>query len=103
MKDWTLICTTCKTDELDCGNKGWQSIEQHMSKNKHRENVKLIKGNATFINVTQTSNIQLQQPSTSSIISTATLTHPIKIISFQDQVTRAEAVWAINAAQHGYS
>jgi len=38
----TFICSICKTDELSCGNKGWQSIEQHMNNKKHRDNLKLI-------------------------------------------------------------
>ena len=74
-----------------------------MNNKKHRENLKLIKENATFISVSQANHLQPQQFPTRPIISTLTLIHPAKTISFQDQVTRAEALWAINAARHGYS
>jgi hypothetical protein len=97
----TFICSICKTDELSCGNKGWQSIEQHMNNKKHRDNLKLIQQNSTFTIRNELS--VTQQGSLSSNVSTVTLTRPNKNMSFTDQVTRAEALWAINAARHGYS
>ena len=45
----TFICTLCKTSELSCANKGWQSIERHMNNEKHRDNLQLIKENSTFV------------------------------------------------------
>src|SRR5271163_2807955 len=63
----TFICTLCKTDELCCGNKGWQSIERHMKNKKHCDNLKLIKENSTFVIRTEP-NHQPQQGSSSSTI-----------------------------------
>ena len=83
-KDSTFICSIYKTAELDCGNKGWQSLEQHMSNKRHQENIKLIKGNTTFVTVIHDNDVQSQQHSRLPIISTITLTHPTKTISFQD-------------------
>jgi hypothetical protein len=99
----TLICKLCKTDELTCANKGWQAIEQHMSNKKHRDNLKLIKENSTFITRIESSSAPLQQSSSSSTISLVTLAHQPKKISFTDQVTRAETLWAINVTRHGFS
>ena len=98
----TFICTICKTDELTCGNKGWQSIERHMNDKKHRDNLKLIKENSTFIVRTEPTLNQNQEIS-SSTVPTVTLAHHTKNIGFADQVTCAEPLWAIHAARHGYS
>jgi hypothetical protein len=100
----TFICTVCKTGELCCGNKGWQSIECHMKNKKHCDNLKLIKENSTFIVRTEPNDQQQQQEySSSSVVSMVTLGHQNKNLNFSDQVTRAEALWAMNVARHGYS
>ncbi len=44
----TFICALCKTYDLCCGNKGWQSIERHMKNKKHSDNLKLLKENNIF-------------------------------------------------------
>ncbi|CAF3819452.1 unnamed protein product, partial [Rotaria sp. Silwood1] len=97
-----FICTLCKTDELCCGNKGWQSVESHMNNKKHRDTLKLIKENTTFTIQTEPNSTQSQPSSSSSNISTVTLASQAKTMSFSDQVTRAETLWAMNAARHGY-
>jgi hypothetical protein len=104
-KQSTFICTLCKTGDLSCGNKGWQSIECHMKNKKHSDNLKLLKENNVFTIRTEPISIQSEQCSSSSIVSMATLAAPppTKNISFSDQVTRAETLWAMNAARHGYS
>jgi len=99
----TFICTICKTDELTCGNKGWQSIERHMNNKKHRDNLKLIKENSTFVIRTESTTNQHQEASSSSTVPMISLAHHTKNIGFTDQVTRAESLWAIYAARHGYS
>ncbi|CAF4107155.1 unnamed protein product [Rotaria sordida] len=99
----TFICTLCKTDELSCKNKGWESVERHMNNKKHRDNLKLIKENSTFIIRNEPAVTQHQQGSSSSTVPMVTLTRQNENISFTDQVTRAEALWAINTARHGYS
>ncbi|CAF0943836.1 unnamed protein product [Rotaria sordida] len=98
-----FICTLCKTDELSCKNKGWESVERHMNNKKHRDNLKLIKENSTFIIRNEPAVTQYQQGSSSSTVPMVTLTRQNENISFTDQVTRAEALWAINTARHGYS
>ncbi|CAF1037137.1 unnamed protein product [Rotaria sordida] len=99
----TFICTLCKTDELSCKNNGWESVERHMNNKKHRDNLKLIKENSTFIIRNEPAVTQHQQGSSSSTVPMVTLTRQNENISFTDQVTRAEALWAINTARHGYS
>ncbi|CAF3857221.1 unnamed protein product [Rotaria sp. Silwood1] len=102
-KPSSFICTLCKTDELCCGNKGWQSVESHMNNKKHRDTLKLIKENTTFTIQTEPNSTQSQPSSSSSNISTVTLASQAKTMSFSDQVTRAETLWAMNTARHGYS
>lgn len=99
----TFVCTICKTDDLSCGNKGWQSIEHHMNSKKHQDKLKLIKENSTFIIQNKTTNCESQQVFPSSSVATVTLASQTKNLSFSDQVTRAETLWAINAARQGYS
>ncbi|CAF1398511.1 unnamed protein product [Rotaria sordida] len=99
----TFICILCKTDELSCGNKDWQSIERYMNNKKHRDNLKLITENSTFIIRNEPAVTQHHQGSSSSTVPMVTLTRQNKNISFTNQVTCAEALWAINAARHGYS
>ena len=48
-KPLSFICTLCKTDDLCCGNKWWQSIGRPMHNKKHRDSLKLIKENSTFV------------------------------------------------------
>jgi hypothetical protein len=98
-----LVFTICKTDELSCENKGWQSIERHMNNKKHLSNLKLLKKNFTFIIRSKQALNQHQQGSSSSTVSIVTLADHTKNISFTDQVTRAETLWTINAARYGYS
>ncbi|CAF3357733.1 unnamed protein product [Rotaria sp. Silwood2] len=99
----SFICTLCKTSDLYCGNKGWQSIERHMDNKKHRDNLKLLKENNTFTIQTEANHNPSEAASSSSNISTVTLASQTKHFSFSDQVTRAEALWAMNATRHGYS
>ena len=33
----TFKCSLCQTNELDCGNQGWKSIQQHMKNAKHKQ------------------------------------------------------------------
>jgi hypothetical protein len=30
----SFVCTLCRTGDLCCGNKGWQSVERHMNNKK---------------------------------------------------------------------
>jgi hypothetical protein len=74
-----------------------------MSNKKHRDNLKLRKENSTFIIRNEPTCPQPQQGYSSSTISTVTLASQTKNITFSDQVTRAEVLWAMNAARQGYS
>ena len=93
----TFICTLCRTDELDCGNKGWKAVEQHMMKEKHKRNVNALKKNARLHLSTSDS------ASSSCSQHTVRLINPIKPLSLEDQVTRAEILWALKSVQHGFS
>ncbi|CAF1279750.1 unnamed protein product [Adineta ricciae] len=99
----TFVCTLCKTGDLCCGNKGWQSIECHMKNKKHSDNLKLLKENNIFTIRTESNLIHSEQSSSSNVSMTTPAAPSTKNISFSDQVTRAETLWAMNAARHGYS
>ncbi|CAF1561098.1 unnamed protein product, partial [Rotaria sordida] len=71
-----------------------------MNNKKHRGNLKLITENSTFIIRNEPAVTQHQQGSSSSTVPMVTLTRQNKNNSFTNQVTRAEALWAINAARH---
>ena len=32
----TFVCTLCHTGDLNCSNKGWKAVEQHMQNEKHK-------------------------------------------------------------------
>ncbi|CAF3169830.1 unnamed protein product [Rotaria sp. Silwood2] len=102
-KPSSFVCTLCKSGDLYCGNKGWQSIECHMNNKKHRDNLKLIKENSTFIVQTEPNHTQAEPGYASSNNSMITLAPQTKNINFSDQVTRAETLWTMNAARQGYS
>ncbi|CAF2101817.1 unnamed protein product [Rotaria magnacalcarata] len=74
-----------------------------MDNKKHRDNLKLLKENTTFTIQTEVNHNPSKADSSSSNISKVTLASRTKKFSFSDQVTRAEALWAINASRHGYS
>ncbi|CAF4117335.1 unnamed protein product [Rotaria magnacalcarata] len=99
----TFKCTLCKTCDLDCSNQGWAAIVQHMKTKLHLENMPSLKNNSII------SIESLKQPtsSTDGVISIPQLKlgntkRPITF-DFQEQVTKAEAVWALTVAQRGYS
>ncbi|CAF2834584.1 unnamed protein product [Rotaria sp. Silwood2] len=102
-KPSSFVCTLCKSGDLYCGNKGWQSIECHMNNKKHRDNLKLIKENSTFIVQTEPNHTQAEPGYASSNNSMITLAPQTKNINFSDHVTRAETLWTMNAARQGYS
>ncbi|CAF4586322.1 unnamed protein product [Rotaria sp. Silwood1] len=96
----TFKCLLCKTNDLDCSNRGWSAIEQHMKTKNHVENIKSLKNNSTFV-------IGPASTSTEGVIPTAhlrlgALKQPL-ILDFQEQVTKAEAVWALTVAQRAIS
>ena len=85
-------CLLCKTNDLDCSNRRWGAIEQHMKTNAHMENIKSLKNNSTF----------LIEPSVKSTGSTgdvisipclqpSILKQPL-VLDFKEQVSKAEVV-----------
>ncbi|CAF4757580.1 unnamed protein product, partial [Rotaria sp. Silwood2] len=70
---------------------------------KHRDNLKLIKENSTFIVQTEPNHAQAESGYASSNNSMITLAPQTKNINFSDQVTSAETLWTMNAARQGYS
>jgi len=94
----TFICTLCHTGNLDCANKGWKAIEQHMQNEKHKRNLNSLKNNSKF---------SVLISSSSSTSSTTTdivqLTNHNKSLTFDDQVSKAEILWALKSVQHGFS
>jgi hypothetical protein len=59
----TFICTICRTGDLDCSNKGWKAVEQHMRNDKHKKSLNALKNNSH-------SNISMSTTTTSSMSST---------------------------------
>jgi hypothetical protein len=91
----TFICTLCRTGDLDCSNKGWKAVEQHMQKEKHNKNLNILKNNSKFgFSMTSTST------SSTNIIQLVELD---KSLPFDDQVTKAEILWALKSVQQGFS
>jgi hypothetical protein len=100
----TFRCTVCNTGDLDCSNRGWSAISQHMKTKGHSENMQLLKTNSIFC---------IEPPSTIQALSTDDVVpipqarldivkRPITL-DFQEQVVKAETIWALTVAQRGYS
>ncbi|CAF4661856.1 unnamed protein product [Rotaria sp. Silwood2] len=88
---------------LNCSNQGWGAILQHMKTSGHIEKIKLLKNNSTFF----IESSKTQTSSTDDVVATpqlrlSNMKRPI-VLDFQEQVTKAEAVWALTVAQRGYS
>lgn len=95
----TFVCMLCNTGDLDCSNKGWKAVEQHIQKEKHRQKVNASKNNSRF-------SFPLAAPAASA--SSANTVQLIgvgvnKPLSFDDQITKAETLWALKSVQHGFS
>jgi hypothetical protein len=93
----TFICILCRTGDLDCANKGWKAVEQHMQKEKHKKNLNAVKNNSKFISSVSTATT----PFTST--NTIQLANQNKSLAFDDQITKAELLWALKSVQHGFS
>ncbi len=91
----TFICTVCHIGNLDCANKVWKAVEQHMQNEKHKRNLNSLKNNSKF---------SFFVSSSSSTSSTTTdivqLTNRNKSLTFDDQVSKAEILWALKSVQH---
>ena len=93
----TFICTICRTGDLDCSNKGWKAVEQHMQNEKHKNNLNALKNNSQL-----TFSISATTSSTSST-HTIQLVDPNKPLLFDDQVSQAEILWALKSVQNAFS
>jgi hypothetical protein len=99
----TFQCILCKTENLDCSNQGWDAICQHMKTKNHLENIKIVKNNSIFI----VESSQTPSSSTDNVVATpqlilGSIKRPLTL-NFQEQVTKAEAIWVLIVAQRGYS
>lgn len=95
--DSTFVCMLCNTKELDCSNKGWKAVEQHMQKEKHRQKINSLKNNTRFCLPSVTTS------SSSSTSNTIQLVGANRSLCFDDQITKAETLWAMKSAQQGFS
>ncbi|CAF2922929.1 unnamed protein product [Rotaria sp. Silwood2] len=93
----TFICTICRTGDLDCSNKGWKAVEQHMQNEKHKNNLNALKNNSQLI-----FSISATTSSTSSTY-TIQLVDPNKPLLFDDQVSQAEILWELKSVQNAFS
>ncbi|CAF4369072.1 unnamed protein product, partial [Rotaria sp. Silwood2] len=93
----TFICTICRTGDLDCSNKGWKAVEQHMQNEKHKYNLNALKNNSQL-----TFSISATTSFTSST-HTIQLVDPNKLLLFDDQVSQAEILWALKSVQNAFS
>ncbi len=99
----TFKCVLCKTGDLYCSNQGWCAILQHIKTKGHTENMKIMKNNSAFV----IEGAQAPTSSTDNVVSTpqlrlASVKRPITL-DFEEQVTKAEAFWALTVAARGYS
>ncbi|CAF1426381.1 unnamed protein product [Rotaria magnacalcarata] len=87
----TFIRTICRTSDLDCSSKGWKAVEQHMQNEKLKNNLNALKNDShlTFPISTTTSSM--------SSTHTIQLVDPNKPLSFGDQVSQAEILWALKS------
>ncbi|CAF1507253.1 unnamed protein product [Rotaria sp. Silwood1] len=105
----TFKCTLCQTNELDCGNQGWKAVEQHMKNVKHKQILHQWKENVKFVVSSSPSNSSSSSSSfsssstSSSVAVLETNNNKHKILNFEDQVIKAEILWALNIAQRGFS
>ena len=101
--DTTFQCITCKTGDLECSNQGWSAISQHMKTKGHIETMKALKNNSKFV----FEQSQSQTASNSDAVPTLSMrlsdVRKPPILNFDDQVTRAETVWALTVARPGFS
>ncbi|CAF2542619.1 unnamed protein product [Rotaria sp. Silwood2] len=87
----------CFTGDLDCSNKGWKAVEQHMQNEKHKNNLNALKNNSQLI-----FSISATTSSTSSTY-TIQLVDPNKPLLFDDQVSQAEILWELKSVQNAFS
>ncbi|CAF1524400.1 unnamed protein product [Rotaria magnacalcarata] len=90
----TFICTICRTSDLDCSNKRWKTVEQHMQNEKLKNNLNALKNNSQL-----TFSISATTSSTSST-HTIQLVDPNKPLFFDDQVPQTEILWALKSVQN---
>lgn len=97
-------CLLCKTSDLDCANRGWNAVYQHMKTAKHEKVLKAMKQNLKFFVEASTS----QTPSSSGDVSENTqvrlevISKPM-MLNLDDQIVRAETLWALTVARRGFS
>ncbi|CAF0764829.1 unnamed protein product [Adineta ricciae] len=102
----TFRCSLCQTNDLNCGNQGWKAIEQHMSNYKHKNILNQWKQNTKFTVLSSLSpSSRPANASNSSSMSVPVLekNHKDKLLSSEDQITKAEVLWSLNVAQKGFS
>ena len=102
-KTGTFQCTLWKIGDLACSTQRWGAVSQHMGTKGDLANMKLLKNNSTFL----IASPRAQTSSSDDIINIpylrlSSIQRPL-ILDFQEQVTKAEAVWALTVAQRGYS
>ena len=100
----TFKCTLCRTSELDCGNQGWKAIEQHMKNQKHQQILDQWKKNSKFSISNQKPNGDVSSTANSLSIPTLEMNNnKKKPLSFEDQIVKAEILWALKIGQQGFS
>ncbi|CAF4082415.1 unnamed protein product, partial [Rotaria sp. Silwood1] len=101
--DTTFQCVLCKTGDRECANQGWSAIYQHMKTKNHVEKIKALKNNLKFV----TQSPKSQPLSTNDILETSSLrlddVRKSPMLNFDQQITKAETLWALNVARRGFS
>ena len=93
-----FICTLCHTGDLDCSNKGWKAVEQHMQNEKHKRISNTLKNNSQF-----SFSIPTATTFSTSSSNMIQLVNPNKSLSFNDQVSQAEILWALKSVKSAFS
>ncbi|CAF0949463.1 unnamed protein product [Adineta ricciae] len=101
--DTTFQCTYCKTGDRDCSNQGWRAVAQHMNTLGHVKTIKSLKNNSKFVVEPTNSQTLLSNdpPTTNTLGLDDTKKSPT--LNFDEQVTKAEAIWSLNVARRGFS
>ncbi|CAM4967600.1 unnamed protein product [Rotaria socialis] len=102
-KETTFQCTLCKTSDLDCANQGYSAIYQHMNTKNHKANKNSLKDNSLLaIRTLKPQTVSIANDNNSGIL-VIDNSQKSTLLPFNDQITKAEIVWALTVARRGFT
>ncbi|CAM4808041.1 unnamed protein product [Rotaria magnacalcarata] len=102
-KETTFQCTLCKTSDLDCANQEYSAIYQHMNTKNHKANKNSLKDNSLLaIRTLKPQTVSIANDNNSGIL-VIDNSQKSTLLPFNDQITKAEIVWALTVARRGFT